>query len=119
MTQSVLSVLIVEDEYLIAMDMDEELTSRGFATVGPAANLQDALDLLESEEVNIAVLDMHLKESDSFPLARKLSERGVPFLFLSGNDASALAPDLKTAHVLSKPVDYDALETELRVLLGS
>jgi DNA-binding response OmpR family regulator len=117
MTQSPLSVLIVEDEYLIAMDLEQELADRGFVTIGPAGSLQDALGLLESEEVHLAVLDMHLKASDSFPLARRLTERGVPFLFLSGNDASALAPDLKFARVLPKPVDYDVLEAELRDLL--
>ena len=118
MTQPPLPVLIVEDEYLIALDLEQELADRGFVTVGPAASLQEALDLLDSHEIRLAVLDMHLQASDSFPLARRLSECGVPFLFLSGNDASALAPDLKSARVLPKHVDYDVLEAELRDLLA-
>lgn len=111
------SILIVEDEYLIALDIEQELRARGFSPIAPVSDLDAALRLVETSDLAAAVLDMNLVEGTTFPVADALHARKVPYLFLSGNDSSMLAPHLRDQCVLPKPVDYDLLEAELRKLI--
>jgi DNA-binding response OmpR family regulator len=101
-------ILIVEDDALIAMDLEDELTDRGFDPVS-AATIAHAQQVLESEPLMFVVLDMHLRSETTFEFARELQERGVAFLFLSGNDRSSLPEDLQSSKILEKPVHYDTL----------
>ncbi|MCI4646131.1 MAG: response regulator [Hyphomonadaceae bacterium] len=111
-------ILIVEDDYLIALDVEQELLDRGYAPIGPAADLETALEVARTTGLSAAVLDMNLGNQKSFPVARELQTRGVPTLFLSGNDSGALPEDMIDYRVLSKPVDYDQLDKELRKLIA-
>lgn len=101
-------ILIVEDNALIAMDLEDELADRGFFPVC-AGSVAEARAFLESEDPLFALLDVQLKSETSFDLALELQQRGIPFAFLSGNDASALPDDLKSATILSKPVHMDVI----------
>ncbi|MDF1728606.1 MAG: response regulator [Sulfitobacter sp.] len=105
-------IMIVEDDALIAMDLEDELSDRGFDPV-VASNIPAATRLLDSEALTFAVLDMHLKSETTFALANELRRRDLPFVFLSGNDISALPDDLKDAKVLTKPVLLDDLVVEI------
>jgi DNA-binding response OmpR family regulator len=101
-------ILIVEDNKLIAMDLADELSDRGFDPVC-ATTIPDARKLFEQQAPSFAVLDMHLKADTSFDLARELKGRAIPFVFVSGNDASSLPEDLRSAKMLTKPIDFDEL----------
>ncbi|SEV97803.1 Response regulator receiver domain-containing protein [Cognatiyoonia koreensis] len=103
-----MKILIVEDDPTIAMDLEDELSDRGYDPVS-AATVPDARKLLERQAPSFAFLDMHLRTDTSFDLARELREQGVPFAFVSGNDASALPEDLRTSKILTKPINYDDL----------
>ncbi len=96
-------VLIVEDDPLIAMDLEDELSDRGFVAVC-ATSIARARALLDGTPTGLAILDMHLGSDTSFAFATELMEQGVPFFFLSGNDASALPPHLAGCRILTKPV---------------
>ena len=111
-------VLIVEDDVLIAMDLEDELTDQGFAPV-TAATVPDAQRHLAEKKPVFAVLDMHLKADTTFDLAAHLRDHQIPFVFLSGNDASSLPDHLKTVQVLTKPVLLDDLVKVIKASIGT
>lgn len=76
-----LSVLAVEDEALVAMCLEDILLDLGCAVLGPAARVHQALKLLDTEHVDIAVLDVNVAGEVVFPVADKLKALGVPFIF--------------------------------------
>jgi hypothetical protein len=71
-------VLIVEDEFLIAMDLDLILSRHGWAVIGPAATVAEALRLLQAEQPAVAILDVTLKDGAVSPVAVALRERTCP-----------------------------------------
>lgn len=98
-------ILVVEDEYLLADDLSNELTDSQAVVVGPAATVEQGLALLEgAERIDGAVLDVNLRGEEVFPLADELLNRRVPFVFTTGYDASAI-PE-RFGHVVrcEKPV---------------
>ena len=80
-------ILLVEDNYLIAMELTDELNGQGAEVIGPAASVNEALYLIESTgQIDSAVLDINLKGEMIFPVVDALMELDVPFLFLTGYD---------------------------------
>ena len=98
-------VLIVEDDAFIALDIEDVLREAGFLITGPAATVQEALTLLQgSERPDVALLDYNLGDETSIPVAHKLEEMGIPFLFLSGQVSSVVLGDTDLDPVvMSKP----------------
>jgi CheY-like chemotaxis protein len=106
--RSLAKALIVEDEYLVAMEIERELRGLGFDVVGPATNLGQATRLAsEEEDLAIGVLDISLRDDKSWPVARKLRDRGVPFFFLTGHLSGdlTLPSDLEQTEICHKPLD--------------
>lgn len=101
-------ILIVEDDVLISMDLEDELMDRGFDAVG-AATVAAAQRVLAEETPSFALLDMHLKDETTFELAARLRGEGIPYIFISGNDAGSLPEELKSSRILTKPVSMDVL----------
>ena len=107
-------VLVVEDEFVIALTAEDMLVKLGATMVGPAASVQKALRLLQVEPVDAAMLDVSLNGERVDPVARWLSENGIPFVMTTGYDA---VPDFPSAPVLGKPYTRAGLEAALvRVL---
>jgi CheY-like chemotaxis protein len=77
-------VLIVEDEYLLAMDLAERFEDLGVEVIGPAATVRDAVALLGNQEVEGAVLDINIRGERVYPVADILTQKNVPFVFTSG-----------------------------------
>lgn len=77
------TVLIVEDEFLIAMDLKETLEVHGWRVIGPVATVREALLLLENELPTVALLDVNLRNELVTPVAEALQSRGVPFVVAS------------------------------------
>ena len=86
------AILLLEDDLLLAMDMEEFLASRGYDVVGPFGRVEDALDALEANRVDGAVLDLNLHGELSFPVIERLRCRNVPVIVCSGY---AELPELK------------------------
>ena len=99
-------ILLVEDELLLAMDVQMALEEAGADVIGPIGSLAEGLALLDREEVfDIAILDIDLHGEDVFPLAERLEARGVPFLFHTGHgDREALARRFRGTTVCIKPM---------------
>lgn len=98
-------ILVVEDNFLAAEVVRDMLETSGCAVVGPVGRVDDALRLAEQEELDAAVLDVNLNGEWCFPVARMLRQRGVPFIFLTGYDDTAIIPaELRPARRLGKPI---------------
>lgn len=80
------TVLIVEDEFLMAMDLKLLLEHHGWRVIGPVATVRDALRLLEDEVPTVALLDVNLGAELVTPLAEILKARDVPFAVASAYD---------------------------------
>lgn len=105
-------ILVLEDEMLIALDIQDALSRAGHCDVVICSEPQAALDLLERTTPRFALLDVNLGRGEtSFGVARALAARGCPFAFLSGYaDAGLNTPhDLSDVPQLSKPFDDTAL----------
>ena len=98
-------ILVVEDEYLLADDIRNELADQGATVLGPAATLEQGLALLqENQPVNAAILDVNLRGKSVFPLADELLGRNVPFVFTTGYDASTIPDRFQQVTRCEKPV---------------
>jgi CheY-like chemotaxis protein len=101
------SVLVAEDEALIALEIVEALEQAGATVIGPVASVTDACSAAESCTFDAAVLDVDLRGEDVFPAADILSARQIPFLFHTGSrDAVSRARRYRTAPICDKPVDH-------------
>ena len=96
-------VLIVEDEYLVAVLIEKILESAGCIVIGPIPRLSEALDAARHDNCDAAVLDVNLAGQRIDPVADALSERNVPFLFVTGYGASALPGEYAERPLLHKP----------------
>jgi two-component system, response regulator PdtaR len=100
-------VLVVEDEFLIAMDLELLLRRHGWRVLGPAATVAEALRLLRGETPDVALLDVNLRGEPVTPVAEELRARGVPFVLASAYDSRGLTAVAALAEVpnLGKPTD--------------
>ena len=104
-------ILIVEDEYLLASDIERELAKVGAQAVGPASRLAAGLALAKTEALDAAILDLNLNDELAYPIVRRLAERKVPYLLVTGHDDWALPRELRDAPRLTKPFGPDGLRS--------
>lgn len=104
-----LHVLVVEDNYFIAIEMCRALRAAGAEIVGPARDLETGVAAIRDERIDCAVLDINLHGLMAFQLATQLRARDIPAIFATGYDASVLPDELADAILLEKPVDMTAL----------
>jgi DNA-binding response OmpR family regulator len=98
------SILIVEDEWLIAEDYASTLRQAGYQIVGPCPSVQAAFSAMETELIDAALLDVQLHDEMSFPIAERLQARNIPFAFLSGYSRQHLPSEIGLCDLLAKPV---------------
>jgi DNA-binding response OmpR family regulator len=111
-------ILVVEDEFLLACSLEEDLTGFGFHVVGPFNTLPKALEAARREDFQAAVLDVNLNGTMVFPLADALVARGVPIVFLTGYGLAAIPERFRRLPRLAKPSDPAMIAKELRRLLA-
>ena len=88
------TVMIAEDEALIALDMVDGLRERGIDVIGPCMSLADCIDCIDGpEHIDAAILDVDLAGQDVFPAAMMLQAKGIPFVFHSGHCTAATLPE--------------------------
>ncbi|TNF19851.1 MAG: response regulator [Rhodobacteraceae bacterium] len=96
-------ILVVEDDFLIAMDLAETLREAGAEVVGPAATVAQALELLSGQPITAAVLDVTLGKDVSLAVAQRLAGAGIPFVYHSGQIALLRGAGWPKAPVINKP----------------
>ncbi|PWV99841.1 CheY-like chemotaxis protein [Hoeflea marina] len=117
--ESGMRVLIVEDEWIVAEDHASVLRDAGYEVVGPASTVETSLDLINSEPINAAILDISLSREDSYPVVDRLEELGVPYVFLSGYLAEDLPEGFRDRPLLSKPAVPEEMLAAVRKLIAA
>jgi len=111
------TILLVEDEFLLALQLEDLLQSRGGTVLGPFPRLDEAMRAALREDFDFAILDINLNGTMVYPLADDLLARGIPFLFLSGYSLSNLPERFRAVTRLNKPCDPAMLLNTLRARL--
>ena len=112
-------VLVVEDEGLVALQLQMDLEDWGYHVVGPGRNLEEGSALAETEEIDAALLDVRLGSQTSVSIADILLERKIPFVFATGySDSSTLPEHLRSVPRLNKPYAMDLIRETIERLIG-
>ncbi|MBG84813.1 MAG: response regulator [Phycisphaerae bacterium] len=118
MTEQNEKLLVVEDTFLIAMQLQIDLKSLGYSVAGPAPSVERAFKLLDRETIKAALLDVHLGNENSIPIANKLTELDIPFLFITGFERVQVDSKQFDNHMLlRKPINLEQLDTAMHKLL--
>ncbi|MEP9349064.1 response regulator [Xanthobacter sp. KR7-225] len=113
-------VLVVEDEFLVALGLEDNLKALGCTVVGPVANLSAAMLAAAHETLDAAILDVNLAGETVFPAAAILVHRGIPFMFCSGYSGSGRLPEgFADAPRVPKPYTSSAIAAALADLIGT
>lgn len=105
-------VFIVEDEILLSMMLEDVFSDAGAHVIGPAATVEQAMALIAAEMIDVALLDVCLRDQRSDPIAEILRQRGVPYVLATGyHNPHGAEP--ASAPTLSKPCRLDQLEATL------
>jgi DNA-binding response OmpR family regulator len=96
-------ILIVEDEPLIAFEVEQTLTDAGFEIVGVAARVEEALAMIDDGALDAAVLDANLNRVSAAPIAIALTARGLPFVVTTGYTREQLPDGFKAGALIEKP----------------
>jgi PAS domain S-box-containing protein len=110
-------ILLIEDEPLVAMDVESTLTAAGCKVVGQAATLERAKLLIEEADCDAALVDVNLAGQPVDELAALLTRKNRPFAFVTGYGREALPAGFRGAVVLGKPFGADQLRATVEVLL--
>lgn len=106
------TVLVVEDEFIIALDLSETVRDLGYRVEGPFADKENAFIAIDQEMPDCAILDVQTADGDVYPLADALVDAGVPIIFHSGHVAPTdVAARYPHAQACAKPCPPDRLIT--------
>lgn len=112
-------VLVVEDESLVAMLLETILEDMGCVPVGPAATVDEGLQLAGGDEpIDAALLDVNVAGKQVFPIAEALKARGVPFVFSTGYGEGGLPDAWRGQPTLQKPFTESAVRDALMKAMG-
>lgn len=112
-------VLVVDDDFFLAADLQHFLEGEGCTVAGPAPSVEGAVACLLEGVPDAAILDVDLETETSAPVAAELEAAGVPFLFLTGYGPDVLPPE-HAGHVLvGKPWSERELRARLHDLLAN
>ena len=108
------SVLIVEDEPLIAMMLEDFLESLGHDVAGTCESVEEAIEKVDAGGFDLAIIDVQLKDGQQvWPLADRLAAAGIPFIIATGGHVEPPPEQHADAPILSKPYTIEAIEPAL------
>ena len=110
--------LVVEDEFMIAMLVEDYLSELGHEMAWQTDDIQEALQIIEAnDDIDGALLDMNLHGEPVKPIAESLRAKQIPFCFMTGYGAGVTSshPDVP---VISKPFDMSALRDTITLLIA-
>lgn len=113
------NVLVVEDEFYLAMDIKDEIERAGGKVLGPSPDAASTLTMIDQEAPDCAIVDINLGEGASFEVAAELQRRSIPFVFLTGYDAASIPPELADVQRFEKPADAGRVIEAVTRLAGN
>src|ERR671923_1687290 len=111
-------ILVAEDEFYVALFVEETLQSLGCTVLGPFPDLAEACEVATREQVDAAVLDINLRGEMVYPLAEHLHRDGIPFVFTTGYAAKDVPEQFRAFECLRKPVSPTALKQVVHRMLN-
>jgi CheY-like chemotaxis protein len=112
-------VLIVEDDPIIALDLEETVQKLGVKRARAASNVARALDLIAERVPDLALLDVGMRDGNSFAVAERLAMLKIPFAFVTGYGSPALPKAFADRPRLPKPCSTEELLRVLQRLGGA
>lgn len=112
------TLMVVEDEYLVAMSIELVLQDAGYRLVGPIPSVDEALAAVGERPADLALLDVNVAGHRVYPVADALSSRQVPFIFLTGCEGADLPGRFTGTPLLVKPFSAEALLKAIGQALG-
>ncbi len=112
-------VLVVEDEMLVMMMIEGMLADLGCEFISSAASVDKALEIIEAQQFDVAMLDMNLSGANSYPVADALAARGIPYFFSTGYTAGRIDERYRDRPILGKPIRSEDLAAIFKVLLAA
>lgn len=110
-------IVVVEDDFILATDISRQLRSLGATVLGPAPTPFYAMQLINKNRIDAAVLDVRLHGTMVFEVADRLVAQGVPLLFASAFSQTEMPVRFRNALWLEKPVDTILLAEKLHELI--
>jgi CheY-like chemotaxis protein len=111
-------ILVTEDEFLVALVVEETLQSLGCSVLGPFSDLAEATEVAAREQVDAALLDINLGGEMVYPLAEHLHRRGIPFVFTTGYAVKDVPEQFRVFECLRKPVSPWTLKRVVHRILN-
>jgi CheY-like chemotaxis protein len=112
MTLSGNRILILEDEPIIGLALEDMLQRQG-AHVLFASGIEEAFEMIASEDVQSAILDVNVHGTQSYPVAATLADRAIPFIFATGYGDRSHPADFAAVPTISKPYSAEDIRRGL------
>ncbi len=112
------SILVVEDEAMIAMMLEDVLETLDYRLHATAATVEEACAIAREQSFDAAVLDCNLHGEKVWPVAEILIGRGIPFLFATGGTAADVPTALSAHPTVAKPFTIGSVERALQRILA-
>lgn len=114
------SILVIEDEPLIAMMLEDFLDALGHKVIDTVETVDAALERIDRGGFDVAIVDVHLKDGEKvWPVADRLASAGLPFILATGGHVEPPPPQFADVPVLAKPYTIDAIPPALTAACGS
>lgn len=113
-----ITLMVVEDEFLVATSIEMVLQGAGYGVLGPIPTVDEALEAVDRQIPDLALLDVNLSGHRVFPVADILLSRRVPFIFLTGCEGAELPPRFAIIPILVKPFSAEHLLHAIDSILG-
>lgn len=107
-------ILIVEDNYIMALDLSQMVEDLGGAVVGPIGRLVEGLELAQADGLTAAILDVNLDGENTYALADELLAAHIPVIFATGYDPKMLPERFAQLPRISKPFTTRSVESAVR-----
>lgn len=109
---------MVEDDFLISVELDTILANAGAQTVGPCRTVAQAKRVIEANNISAAILDFRLGQDTTLPVAQELDRHGIPFVFFTGQfNMQQIYAACPGARVIAKPFHSRTIVTALADVL--
>ena len=112
------SILVVEDEPLIAMMLEDFLETLGHRVHASCDNVEQAIGEAEKGGFDVAILDVNLNGETSWPVAAKLREKDIPFVIATGGHVEPPPAEFANVPIIEKPYTVDRVSPALEEALG-